>query len=248
MIFALQNAHTGNLVALPPPQPDPVFVHRPGLVVNSSGRVPLDVASAYHPPVAPPFSRSDLAPFDAKCATAACQLGPLRDWHIHQLFRQLQAPKRRALRDLVQSDHGHIDHLLDRRRQDHHQLVYQLRHRNVVIEHRDRNEGLDHLLHGVPLDPCLRPRWLTQTGWSPPPRRRHFLAGAQFKVLGACVPCCLEKRSGPERGREAQLLLPFLAIVWPRGPEWCANSARAMATLKRSWRPPQSGPPQRELT
>ena len=79
---------------------------------------------------------------------------------IHELLRHPRLVEHGALRDVVLDDLGHVDDLLDRRGhvevlQDTHQLDYRLRHRSIEIKHLHRHEGLDHLLHGLPLPVAL---------------------------------------------------------------------------------------------
>ena len=109
---------------------------------------------------------ADTPPNDACCASAACQ----DDGHVHQLFRQLRHTKCSAVRDhVLKRNLGHLNNLLGQTPvedlQDIHQMFHHLRHKSVKIEHRHKHEGQDHLLHGVPLDPLLRP-WLSE--WSQP--------------------------------------------------------------------------------
>ena len=84
-------------------------------------------------------------------------------------FCHLRHRKRCALRDdVVESDLGHYDHLLRNHGvewpEHFHQLVHCLRHRSVEDLHHQSDVG--HLLHGVPLDPLLRPWRLCQVGSS----------------------------------------------------------------------------------
>ena len=92
-------------------------------------------------------------------------------------------------------------------------MVHRLRPRN--IEHRDRHEGLDYLLHGVPLYP------LAATLRRAPPRTTElWLEREESRRISPCTAT----RSPPP---------PALAILCPR-EVWCVNLARAMANDCRS--------------
>ena len=60
-------------------------------------------------------------------------------------------------------------------------LSHHQRHRKV--ERRHPGSVVGKLFHCVPLNPLLRP----ERSRPHPPRRRHFLLGAQLEVLGVCV-------------------------------------------------------------
>ena len=75
-------------------------------------------------------------------------------WHFHELFRQLRFAKD-SRRDVFHNDLGHVDSLLGRRHlrieeTEHvHQMFRHQRHRSV--KRRQTRNGVDDLLHGVPL-------------------------------------------------------------------------------------------------
>ena len=194
----------------PPPQPCPVFIYRSGLAVNLGGAIGRDES---HP------STSSSVPNDACCASAACQDDGLWHGHFRHLLRQLRLAKHGALRDgVLKSNLGHgntpVEDLQDIRHVFHH-----MQHRSVKIEHRHRHERLDNLLHGVPLDPLLRP-WLSE--WSPP---RNFIIGAQLEELGDCVLL--------SRGASFTVMAPAGCLG---GAAWCVASASAIATVSSSCR------------
>ena len=92
--------------------------------------------------------------------------------HFHQLFRQLRFAKD-SRRDVLEDDLGHVDNLLGnhkRRRVKETQDVHQLFHhqRQKIIEDLYHGSKVGKLLHGVPLDPPLRPWRLCQAGRPPP--------------------------------------------------------------------------------
>ena len=122
-----------------------------------------------------------------------------RDRHFHQLFRLLRLTENRTRKAGWPEDLGHYDNLLGHHRidvLDHgHQLVHQLRLRNSKRGHHGSDVGK--LLHGVPLDPLLRPRRLCQAGRPPP--AGLFLVQLEEHRLG--------RRSLPVRVREVQLAL-----------------------------------------
>ena len=150
--------------------------------------------------------------------------------HFHQLFRFLRTTYRRTLRDSVRRDLRHGDNLLDKRRRvdllhEFHHLSPHLRHQN--IENLNRHEGLEDLLHGVPLDPRLWPHLNERCR----PGGKHVPVVVKSKVHRACRP---GSRSLLARG--VGQLVTLLLIVGLLGAEWWLFSARAMATLIRSCR------------
>ena len=84
--------------------------------------------------------------------------------HFHQLFYQLRITQNRAHRDVRSKDLGHISNPLGNGREpveelEHVlQLFHRLRHRRVENLHHGRKaDEIDNVLHGVPLNPFLRP-------------------------------------------------------------------------------------------
>ena len=83
------------------------------------------------------------------------------------------------------------------------------------------------MLHGVPLDPLLRPD-VSETVRPRTPELRHavvvevVLPRAELRGEG--------RGSGTRPCTSPRTHLPALAILCPRGAVWCVNSARATAT------------------
>ena len=81
--------------------------------------------------------------------------------HGHQLFRQLRITHQASRRDVLENDLGHFNNLLGNRHKsidepEHiHQLFHHQRHRSIARRY-PRN-GVDDLVHGVPLNPLFRP-------------------------------------------------------------------------------------------
>ena len=55
------------------------------------------------------------------------------------------------------------------------------------VDNLHQGNELHDLLHCAPLLPLLRSSRLRLVRWRHPPRKRHFLVGAQLEILGACV-------------------------------------------------------------
>ena len=108
--------------------------------------------------------------------------------HFHQLFRQLRLESR-TVRDGVLWDLGHCDDLLGDRSveglEDVHQLVHHLRH--WYVEDLYHWSKVGKLLHGVPLDPLLRPLRLDQTGRP----RTHTASSSSNSEKNAVSPATL---------------------------------------------------------
>ena len=131
--------------------------------------------------------------------------------HFHQLFRSPRSTTRAALWDPVQKVLGHGDNLLVKRR---------------------RVDLLQEFHHLVPLSPTASHRGSARTARCPRCAPRcaavtlgwpHVPVVVHPVVLRACRPG--EESSGPWRCSP-----PVEQSVW------CVNSARAIATLRRSWR------------
>ena len=101
------------------------------------------------------------------------------------------------------------------------------------MEHSDLQNRVNNLLHGAPLYLLLRQhlkQWCWPPGgWCLP----NVLPGVHRKVPGTS-----RLGSGMFRNTAAQYITrphhPALAIVFLRGAEWWAISARAIATVSRS--------------
>ena len=95
-----------------------------------------------------------------------------------------------------------------------------------------KGEKIHEVRPGVPQDPRLWPDLIEPVR----PGGKHIPhVVVQVEVHRACRP---GGRSRLARGKVHLALLPplLLAIVGLRGAVWCVNSARAIATLRRSWR------------
>ena len=103
-----------------------------------------------------------------------------------------------------------------------HHLVTHQWHRSIEDLH-VRHDVLD-VRSGMPLDPQLRPLRLQQQVGPPP---AGLLEDVKELQLG-------RRNCRPERGRGSFSLA--LAIIGYSGAVWCCNSARAIATLRRSCR------------
>ena len=104
-----------------------------------------------------------------------------------------------------------------------HQLVPRLRHRCIEnLHHRSKAHEVDNMLHGVPLDPLLRPWRLCQAG-RPPPTGLFVVQAEEHQLAGGGGFC----RRGVSFLSSCPSS-PALAIFW-RCALWCVNAARAWA-------------------
>ena len=140
---------------------------------------------------------------------------------VLQLFHQLWLTTQASRRDVLEDDLGHVDNLLGIRTQrieeteDVHQLFAHQRHRDV--KNRQRRRGVDDLVHGVLLNPLLRPD-LVEAVSPGAPELRHTVVVVERKVLCAgllgeeCIRnfACTASRAPP----------PTLAFFCPGRAAW----------------------------
>ena len=103
--------------------------------------------------------------------------------------------------------------------------------RHESKENWHHRHDVSHLLHGVPLHPLLRYRLSRQPVW--PGAGDRWLVVVEKEVLHTCLGVegsVALARSSPR----APLARPWPSC--PRGAVRCVNAARAIATLRRSWR------------
>ena len=151
--------------------------------------------------------------------------------HLHQLFCLLRTTNRRTLWDSVQRDLGHGDNLLDKRP----------RARGPPPGHPTAAQGTSRICtYGTMSSTCAAAcRCATGNGRTSTrgAGRAASTSPSSSKLKYTVLAALGRGVFWPMALFISSLSSPLaLAIVGLRGAVWCVNSARAIATLRRSWR------------